>query len=228
MDRKTMIHMLDTFCQSNSTCVDCKLLNHECCHLKDKTDNELELLMEAAGLSNPKTDKKAGHSITIDVSLNMSEAENQIREFIKNPISETIKIKYFDPDIDKIQKVSVGDWIDLRAAEDVTLKAGEYKLIHLGVGMILPEGYEAHIAPRSSTFKIFGILMACSGIIDNSYSGDDDQWSFGALAMRDTTIQKGDRICQFRIVRNQPHIEFETVEHLNDKSRGGFGTTGKR
>ena len=224
MDRKTMIHMLDTFCQSITECEDCSLLHHDCCHLADKTDNELELLMEAAGLSN----KKAGHSITIDVSLNMSEAENQLREFIKNPITETIKIKYFDPDIDKIQKISKGDWIDLRAAEDVVLKAGEYKLIHLGVGMILPEGYEAHIAPRSSTFKNFGILMACSGIIDNSFSGDSDEWSFGALAMRDSGIEKGDRICQFRIVRNQPVIEFETVEHLNDKSRGGFGTTGKR
>lgn len=228
MDRKTMISMLDTFCRMNPECGTCDLLKHDCCHLDDKTDDELKSLMIAAGIFNPKADKKVGQSITFDVSLDMSEAENQIKEFIKNPIHETIKIKYFDPDIERIQKVSVGDWIDLRAAEDVVLKAGEYKAIRLGVGMILPDGYEAHIIPRSSTFKNWGVLMACSGIIDNSFSGDSDEWSFGALAMRDSGIEKGDRICQFRIVRNQPVIEFETVEHLNDKSRGGFGTTGKR
>lgn len=141
---------------------------------------------------------------------------------------ETIKIKYFDDEIEKIQKISVGDWIDLRSAERVELKAGEYYCIRLGVGMILPDGYEAHIMPRSSTFKNFGILMACSGIIDNSYSGDDDQWLFGALAMRDTVIEKGDRICQFRIMKNQPSITFEVADHLNDVSRGGIGSTGKR
>lgn len=143
------------------------------------------------------------------------------------PAPEIIKIKYF-ADVDPIAKISVGDWIDLRAAEDVELKAGEYKHIRLGVGMILPEGYEAHIMPRSSTFKRYGLLMACSGIIDNSYSGDDDEWLFGALAMRDARISKGDRICQFRIMRNQPPIEFETVEHLNSESRGGIGSTGRR
>ena len=137
-----------------------------------------------------------------------------------------IKIKYFDQEIEKIQKISKGDWIDLRSAERVEMKAGEYYCIPLGVGMILPDGYEAHIMPRSSTFKNFGILMACSGIIDNSYSGDADQWLFGALAMRDTVIEKGDRIAQFRIMKNQPVIEFEVVDHLNDISRGGIGSTG--
>lgn len=229
MDRKTMILMLDTFCQSITECEDCSLSEHDCCHLEYKTDNELESLMEAAGLLNPKPDKKAGGSITIDVSLNMSEAENQIREFIKNPISETIKIKYFDPDIERILKVPKGDWIDLRAAEDVVLKAGEYKSIRLGVGMILPEGYEAHVVPRSSTFKNFGLIQTNSvGVIDNSYSGDNDEWHFPALAMRNTTIKKGDRICQFRIVRNQPPIKFEPVKRLGVLSRGGIGSTGKR
>lgn len=153
-----------------------------------------------------------------------------IAEMVKDeaPDPLKIKIKYFNQDIEQIQKIGVGDWIDLRSAETVELKAGEYYCIPLGVGMILPDGYEARIMPRSSTYKNFGILMACSGVIDNSYSGDADQWLFGALAMRDTVIEKGDRIAQFRIVKNQPAIEFEIVEHLNEVSRGGIGSTGKR
>jgi dUTP pyrophosphatase len=140
-----------------------------------------------------------------------------------------IKIKYFDQEIEKIQKISVGDWIDLRSAERVELKAGEYKLLRLGVGMILPDGYEAHVLPRSSTPSKFGIVCANSmGIIDNSYSGDEDEWRFPAIAFRDTVIEKGDRICQFRIIKNQPGIKFEIVDHLNDVSRGGIGSTGKR
>ena len=142
---------------------------------------------------------------------------------------KTIKIKYFDPEIEKIEKIDVGDWIDLRSAETVSLKTGEYYLIPLGVGMILPDGYEAHVLPRSSTPANFGIIMACSmGIVDNSYSGDADEWKFPAVAIGDTVIEKGDRIAQFRIMRNQPPITFEVVEHLNDKSRGGIGSTGKR
>lgn len=141
---------------------------------------------------------------------------------------ETIKIKYFDQEIDKIQKISVGDWIDLRSAETVELKKGEYALIRLGVGMILPAGYEAHVLPRSSTPSKFGIIMANSmGIIDNSYSGDADEWKFPAVAIRDTEIHKNDRICQFRIVKNQPGITFEVVDHLRENSRGGIGSTGK-
>lgn len=141
---------------------------------------------------------------------------------------ETIKIKYFDQEIDKIQKISVGDWIDLRSAEIVFLKKGEYALIRLGVGMILPDGYEAHVLPRSSTPSKFGIIMADSmGIIDNSYSGDADEWKFPAVAIRDTVIHKNDRICQFRIVKNQPGITFEVVDHLRENSRGGIGSTGK-
>ena len=110
----------------------------------------------------------------------------------------------------------------------MTLKKGEFALIPLGVGMILPEGYEAHIVPRSSTFKNWKILQVNStGIIDNSYSGDDDQWMMPVYATEDTEIKKGDRICQFRIMEKMPHIEIEEVEHLNIKSRGGFGSTGK-
>lgn len=138
-----------------------------------------------------------------------------------------IQIKYFDNEIDKIEKIEKGDWIDLRSAEEVELKAGEFKLIKLGVGMILPSGYEAHVVPRSSTFKNFGVIQTnhC-GIIDESYCGDNDQWRFPALAMRDTVIHKNDRICQFRIVEKQPEVTFITVEHLSDTDRGGFGSTG--
>lgn len=139
-----------------------------------------------------------------------------------------IKIKYFDNEIDKITNIEgKSDWYDLRAAETVTLKAGEFKLIPLGVGMILPDGYEANIVPRSSTFKHYGIIQTNHyGVIDNSYSGDNDQWMFPAYATRDITINKNDRICQFRINKKQPTFDFEEVEHLNETDRGGFGSTG--
>lgn len=138
-----------------------------------------------------------------------------------------IKIKYFDKTIEKIEKIEQGDWIDLRAAEDIELKAGEFKLIKLGVGMILPKGYEAHVVPRSSTFKNFGVIQTnhC-GIIDESYCGNNDQWRFPAYALRDTVIHQNDRICQFRIIEKQPQVQFVEVEHLSDTDRGGFGSTG--
>ena len=140
-----------------------------------------------------------------------------------------IKVKYFEPDLPQIQKISKGDWIDLRAAERVELKAGEYRLIRLGVGMILPDGYEAHILPRSSTPSKFGIMIANSmGVIDNSYSGDGDEWKCPAYAIRDTVIEKGDRIAQFRIIENQPRLTFTKVFRLNEKNRGGIGSTGAR
>lgn len=141
---------------------------------------------------------------------------------------EKIQIKYFDKDIDKIEKISQGDLIDLRAAETVHMKAGEYKLIPLGVGMKLPAGYKANVYPRSSTYKNFKILQTnCFAVIDNSYSGDSDEWKLPVIAMEDTTINKNDRICQFRINKIQPEIEFEEVEHLDEVSRGGIGSTGK-
>ena len=119
------------------------------------------------------------------------------------------------------------DWIDLRAAENVTLKKGDFKLISLGVAMALPEGYEAHLVPRSSTFKNFGVIQANSvGIIDNSYCGDNDVWCFPAFAVRDTEIHVNDRICQFRIVKNQPAVRFDEVTFLEGNDRGGFGSTG--
>lgn len=139
-----------------------------------------------------------------------------------------IKIKYFT-DVKPLKFIGgeKSDWIDLRCAEDVTLKQGEYKLLKLGVGMELPEGYEAHVAPRSSTFKNFGIICANSfGIIDNSYCGDEDEWRFPAIALRDTVIHKNDRICQFRIIEKQPYVTFKEVEHLKEESRGGIGSSG--
>lgn len=140
---------------------------------------------------------------------------------------ETIKIKYFDNEIDKVEKISKGDLIDLRATETVEMKAGDFKLIPLGVGMKLPNGYKANVYPRSSTYKNFGIILANSvGQIDNSYSGDNDQWHFPAIALRDTVIRKNDRICQFEIQKIQPEIEFVEVDHLDDESRGGIGSTG--
>lgn len=139
-----------------------------------------------------------------------------------------IKIKYFT-DINKLINIEgdKSDWIDLRAAEDVELKAGEFKLISLGVAMELPNGYEAHIVPRSSTFKNFGIIQTnhC-GIIDESYKGDNDIWRFPAYALRDTVIHKNDRICQFRIVEKMPKVEFKIMDALGNIDRNGFGSTG--
>ena len=138
-----------------------------------------------------------------------------------------IRIKYFTDQIDKLAKITHGDWIDLRSAETIELKAGDFKLIPLGVAMQLPEGYEAHIAPRSSTFKNWGILQTNSiGIIDNSYCGDNDQWLMPVFATRDAVINQNDRICQFRIVANQPSIEFTEVDSLDGQGRGGLGSTG--
>ena len=140
----------------------------------------------------------------------------------------TIFVKYFDKEIDKIEKIPNGDWVDLRAAETVEMKAGEFKLIPLGIGMILPAGYEANIVPRSSTFKNFGIIQTNSfGVIDNSYAGDNDQWFFPAYALRDTVINKNDRICQFRLNKIQEPLNICVVEHLRDTDRGGHGSTGK-
>lgn len=137
-----------------------------------------------------------------------------------------IRIKYHG-DTPPIERIAVGDWIDLRAAETVTLKAGEWRPISLGISMQLPEGYEAHILPRSSTFKRWGVILPnAMGIIDESYCGDNDIWHFGALAMRDTVIEKGDRICQFRIMKKMPPVRFEEVTVLGNRDRGGFGSTG--
>lgn len=138
-----------------------------------------------------------------------------------------IQIKYFEG-ADKIQKIPQGDWIDLKSRETVILNKGDFRLINLGVAMQLPQGFEAHIAPRSSTFKNWGIIQVNSvGVVDESYCGDDDEWKMPVYATRDVTIEKGDRICQFRIVEKQPIVEFNVVNHLNNENRGGFGSSGR-
>ena len=144
--------------------------------------------------------------------------------------TETIKIKYHTDEIEKLRYIDgKSDWIDLRSAEDVELKAGDFKLISLGVSMELPKGYEAHIVPRSSTFKNFGVIQTNhQAVIDESYNGDNDIWKYPVYALRDTIIHKNDRICQFRIMEHQPTIEFDKVEHLEGEERGGFGSTGKQ
>lgn len=144
-------------------------------------------------------------------------------------MKETINIKYLTDSIDKLTYIDgKSDWIDLRAAETVYMDPMEFKLIPLGIAMQLPAGYEAHVIPRSSTFKNFGIIQANSmGLIDESYCGDNDQWYFPAIALRKTTILANDRICQFRIMKHQPQIEFREVDNLNNESRGGIGSTGK-
>lgn len=142
-------------------------------------------------------------------------------------MTEIIFIKYHT-DISPIEMVPNGDWVDLRAAEDVDMKAGEFKLISLGVSMNLPKDYEAHVVPRSSTYKNWGIIQANHmGVIDNSYCGNNDIWYFPAIAIRDTHICKNERICQFRIMKKQPTLVFEEVGMLADKDRGGIGSSGR-
>ncbi len=140
---------------------------------------------------------------------------------------ETIKIKYLNDDIERLRYIDgKSDWIDLRAAEDVELKKGEFRLIHLGVAMQLPKGYEAHLVPRSSTYKNFGIIQTNHmGVIDETYCGPNDWWKMPVYAVRDTKISKGERICQFRIMEHQPEIIFEEGD-LTGSDRGGFGSTG--
>ena len=141
---------------------------------------------------------------------------------------EKIQIRYLSDQIEPLRYIDgKSDWIDLRSAEEVELKAGEFRLIRLGVAMKLPAGYEAHIVPRSSTYKNFGVIQTNHmGVIDGSYCGNEDEWRFPAYAMRDTRIRINDRLCHFRIMKNQPTIEFETVDRLDGDNRGGFGTTG--
>ena len=154
--------------------------------------------------------------------------------FTSNEVSNNkkIKIKYHEP-ITPLENINGAnsDWIDLRCAEPngVDLKTGEFKLISLGVSMKLPDGYEAHIVPRSSTFKTWGLLQTNPhAVIDNSYCSDTDVWKYPVYATRDTHIDFNDRICQFRIVKKQPVIIFEKVDHLDGKTRGGFGSSGTK
>lgn len=144
-------------------------------------------------------------------------------------MAKKIYIKYHDNGLERSVKIKQGDWVDLRAAETVALSRFEYAEISLGISIRLPKNFEAHIVPRSSTYKKWGIIESNSmGVIDNSYSGDQDIWKFPAIALRDTVIEKNDRICQFRIIRKQPKLRFIEKLFLGGKNRGGFGSTGKR
>ena len=185
-------------------------------------------------------------------------AYTMCRELELLPVDKkTIRIKYFD-DAKKLEKISKGDWIDLYANKEMFIPEGEKAMIPLGVAMELPEGYEAHVVPRSSTFKTWGIIQTNSfGVIDHSYCGDNDQWHFPAFCLvgkdikeeievitreidtevfyeqhkvkvNGTWVHKGDKICQFRIMEVQPRIEFEEVEVLGNADRGGFGSTGTK
>lgn len=157
---------------------------------------------------------------------NENNRHEAITAHIYNPL-KTIRVRYLADGLDPVREIDGGDWIDLRAAENISMKEGDFCLIPLGVAMELPDGYEAHIVPRSSTFKNFGIIQTNHmGVVDHSYCGDNDQWYFPAYALRQTNIHKNDRICQFRIVEKQPPVAFAVVDRLGNKDRGGIGSTG--
>ena len=142
---------------------------------------------------------------------------------------KTIRIKYVKEGMKKIEQIDKGDWVDLRTAEDIILKVGEFKLIPLGVAMMLPKGYEALVIPRSSTFKKYGVIQSNSiGLIDEAYCGNNDEWKFPAYATKNVFIPKNTRICQFRIIEHQTTVSFIETEHLSDIDRGGFGSTGEK
>ncbi|HII4524419.1 TPA: dUTP diphosphatase [Clostridium perfringens] len=153
-----------------------------------------------------------------------------------------IRIKYFDK-ATKLKKITKGNWIDVYANKDVFVKCGERKMVPLGFALELPEGWEGHLAPRSSTFKTWGIIQTNSvGVVDDTYIGDNDQWHMPVYCLqgkdiesddngeeiKGTWIRKGDKIGQFRIMEVMPEIEFEEVESFGNKDRGGFGTTGTK
>ena len=173
---------------------------------------------------HPQSGEMARLSGSLCMEIN---AEINIRK--GNKIMETIKIQYLNDGIKRLEYIGgKSDWIDLRSAEHVIMKKGEFHLISLGVAMQLPKGYEAHIVPRSSTYKNFGIIQVNHmGVVDESYSGPNDWWYMPAYALRDTEIQVNDRICQFRIMEHQPQLVFEEQERLDAPDRGGIGSTGK-
>jgi len=139
-----------------------------------------------------------------------------------------ILVKYFKADTKRIARIEKGDWIDLSSDDTIHLSPGDFKLVPLGIAVKLPIGYEAHLAPRSSTFKNWGVIQTNGvGIVDESYCGDGDQWFMPVYATRETTINRGDRICQFRIVQKMPIVNIIEAEKMEDKNRGGHGSTGK-
>ena len=189
-------------------------------------DEELKEIIDSIESSLHEYSEQNSHYNDSESKKNIEICKNILSKLEKGDSMQQIKIKYLK-DIMPLEVNDKGDWIDLRAAEDVDMTAGDYYLIPLGVSMKLPEGYEAHVVPRSSTFKKWGIIQSNHmGVIDNSYSGSMDEWKFPAIALRTTHIHKNDRICQFRLVKNQEPVEFIKVDHLDDTNRGGFGSTG--
>ncbi|VYU43042.1 deoxyuridine 5'-triphosphate nucleotidohydrolase [Clostridium tertium] len=148
-----------------------------------------------------------------------------------------IRIKYFEG-ATRLSKISKGDWIDVYANKDMFIKEGERAMIPLGFALELPNGWEGHLAPRSSTFKTWGIIQTNSiGVVDSSYIGDNDQWHMPVFCIqgkneqdgvKGTFIERGDKVAQFRIMEVMPSIEFEEVDTFGNKDRGGFGSTGKK
>lgn len=140
---------------------------------------------------------------------------------------QTLKVRYAVEGLIPLEVTSKGDWIDLRAAQDIELQEGQHYIISLGVAIELPQGYEAILAPRSSSFKRWGVIQTNSiGVIDETYCGDNDIWGWAVYATREAYIKKNDRVCQFRIIEHQPRLIFEVCETLNNKNRDGFGSTG--
>lgn len=152
-----------------------------------------------------------------------------------------IRIKYFDGAV-RLKKIAKGNWIDVYANKDIFIKHNERAMIPLGFALELPKGWEAHLAPRSSTFKSWGIIQTNGvGVVDDTYIGDNDQWHMPVYCLvpkdvqvvegkeeKGTFIKKGDKIGQFRIMEVMPQIEFEEVESFGNCDRGGFGTTGTK
>lgn len=167
------------------------------------------------------------NEMLVSKMFNLQKVKAEVADDKKEEDMLELKIKYFNKESTRISKIEKGDWIDLRSAETIEMKKGEFKLIPLGVAMKLPDNHEAIIAPRGSTYKNFGIIETNSiGVVDNIYSGDDDQWFFPAYALRDTTINFDDRICQFRIQKRMPKLDIVEVEKMSGASRGGHGSTG--
>lgn len=140
-----------------------------------------------------------------------------------------VKVKYMVDGIEPLEYIGGGksDWVDLRVAEDIRIWKGEFHLLPLGVAIELPKGYEALVAPRSSTFKNYGLLQANSlGVIDEAFCGDDDHWHLPVYATKTVRLHKNDRIAQFRIIKHQPKLIFQTVDQLDGENRCGFGSTG--
>ena len=185
----------------------------------------------SAGQTGLSAEKAAASSVPGNNNARFNAVQAPSGTVLPSPAPEPaqrILVRYLSDQIEKLQPpTNSANWVDLRSAEDIVLKKGEFRLISLGVAIKLPEGYEAHIVPRSSTYKNFGIIQANHhGVVDNAYSGDNDLWRMPVIALRDTQIHVNDRICQFRIERRQPDLIFEEVDHLDQADRGGFGSTG--